>query len=250
MHFLSTQSSRGIVERDFLVDGVPGVLWSPESPADRSAVLFLGHTGGMHKRAPGLVAAAARAVARGLTVVSLDAPGHGDRLADEQVRQASAALRTALEAGAPIGPAVIAHDAAVAARAVPEWRALLDAILALPEFDGASVGFGGVGLGGVTGVLLAAAEPRITALNVADVFVGDEVLDAACRVSVPVLQQTPWDDEHLDRSTVLALFDAFASRQKTLVAHSAGRRIPRPVSDGDSSTEFFRRHFTGAESAA
>ena len=46
LKFLAEVSANGVVERDFIVDGVPGVIWSPTSGAERAAVVLLGHGGG------------------------------------------------------------------------------------------------------------------------------------------------------------------------------------------------------------
>jgi hypothetical protein len=58
LNFLAETSSDGVVDRRFIVGQVPGVLWSPVSPAAGAPLLLMGHGGGLHKRAPGLVARA------------------------------------------------------------------------------------------------------------------------------------------------------------------------------------------------
>ncbi|GAC1640575.1 MAG: hypothetical protein NVS4B6_11740 [Mycobacterium sp.] len=55
MHFTSETSSNGVIERNFVVDGITGVLWSPASGTVGSPLLLAGHSGGMHKKAPGLL---------------------------------------------------------------------------------------------------------------------------------------------------------------------------------------------------
>jgi hypothetical protein len=83
----------------------------------------------------------------------------------------------------------------VAERAVPEWQATLDALLTLPDFDaGTPIGYAGVTLGAVTGLKLAAVEPRIAALSVGAVFVHDALIEAARQITVPVQYRMPWDD--------------------------------------------------------
>ena len=51
-----------------------------------------------------------------------------------------------------------------------------------------------------------------------------------------------WDDEHISRAEGLALFDAFASTEKTLHAN-AGRHKELPRFEADSAARFFARHF-------
>jgi hypothetical protein len=87
---------------------------------------------------------------------------------------------------------------------------------------------------------LVAAEPRITAA----VFggLGAETLsEAAARITVPVEFLLQWDDEHIDRQSGLALFDVFASKEKTLHAN-AGRHVDVPRFEVDSAVRFFGRH--------
>ena len=88
LHFTSTTSD-GIAERTFTLGGISGVLWSPESVTDGAPLLLMGHGGGLHKYAPGLVSQAHRPVARdgsgdGFTAAAMDAPGHDDRPRSEQ----------------------------------------------------------------------------------------------------------------------------------------------------------------------
>lgn len=90
------------------------------------------------------------------------------------------------------------------------------------------------------GVPLTAAEPRITAA----VFgcLGQEFLtEAAARITVPLEFLLQWDDELVDRRSGLALFEAFASKEKSLHANSGGHaEVPR--FEIDSALAFFRRH--------
>src|SRR6266498_1670168 len=90
------------------------------------------------------------------------------------------------------------------------------------------------------GVPFAAAEPRITAAVFG--LVGHETLaEAAAQVTVPVEFLLQWDDELVPREAGLALFDAFASREKTLHANP-GRHTEVPAFELESSARFFTRH--------
>jgi NTE family protein len=103
LHFTSTTTSDGVAERTFTLGEISGVLWSPESASDGAALFLMGHGGGLHKYAPGLVSQPRRAVAGdgsrhesgdGFTVAAIDAPGHGDRpRSDQDQRQVDATRR-------------------------------------------------------------------------------------------------------------------------------------------------------------
>ena len=161
----SETTSNGVSERLFTLGDVPGVLWSPTGATGRRPLVLLGHGGGQHKKAPGLVARAHRYVtARGFAVAAIDALEHGDRPRTEQHERLVAGIRERVAAGEPIGPHLARYNLELSARSVPEWRATLDALQELDGIGpGGPVGFWGVSMGSGIGVPLAAAEPRITA---------------------------------------------------------------------------------------
>jgi hypothetical protein len=214
MQFTAETSSNGVLERNFALDEITGVLWSPTSGTVGAPLLLSGHSGGMHKKAPGLVAGALHCVTTyGFTVAAIDAPGHGDRPRNRQDQRWTEAIHQALAAGESIAPIVIDFNTSLANRAVPEWRATLDALQALPEIGTqAPIGYGGMTLGVVTGLMLTAVESRITALSLGGVFVNDALIEAASKVTVPVEYRIPWDDDEIDHASAIALFDAFASK--------------------------------------
>jgi dienelactone hydrolase len=230
MHFTAETSSNDVVERDFTLGEVTGVLWSPLAGSDHAPLVLMGHGGGLHKKAPGLVSRAHHCVtAYGYTVAAIDAPGHGDRPRTEEDEQARAGLQRALAAGEAERFKSISssYGISLAERAVPEWRAVLDALQELPEIGTqAPIGYGGgITLGTAIGISLTAVEPRIRAAIFGGGFVVHEsLIEAARRVTVPVQFLLPWDDEYVDRQTALALFDAFASKEKTLHANPGDHR--------------------------
>jgi pimeloyl-ACP methyl ester carboxylesterase len=250
MRFTSETTSNGVSERLFTLDHIPGVLWSPAGAVGSRPLVLLGHGGGQHKKAPGLVARARRYVtACGFAVAAIDAPGHGDRPRTEQDERFVAGITERMAAGEPVGPQIARYNAELAARAVPEWQATLDA---LQEVDcvgaGGPVGYWGVSLGSAIGVPLAAAEPRITAAVFG--LAGHETLaEAAALVTVPVEFLMQWDDELVPRDSGLALFGAFASREKTLHANP-GRHVFVPAFELESSERFFARHLLGGGASA
>jgi hypothetical protein len=95
---------------------------------------LMGHGGGLHKKTPALVARAHDTVTIwGHTVVAIDAPGHGDRPRTEEDEQARADLREAMAAGdiRRFESVSVRYATSLAERAVPQWRATLDALQTL-----------------------------------------------------------------------------------------------------------------------
>ena len=247
LHVTAETISDGVSERPFTLGDIPGVLWSPagnvpEDPAhSRRPLVLLAHGGGQHKQAPNVLGRARRlATGCGFAAAAIDAPGSGDRPRTEEDERFIAELREKMAAGEPVGPQIARYNAAQAERAVPEWRATLDALQAQPGLDG-PVGVWGLSMGSATGVPLAAAEPRITAAVFG--LAGRETLaEAAARVTIPV-EFLQWDDELIPRESGLALFDAFVSREKSLHANP-GRHGDVPMFEVESSLRFLGRHLS------
>ncbi len=227
-------------ERHFSLGGIDGVLWTPAADSTGRPLILLGHGGGQHKNAPGVLARARRYVAScDFAAAAIDAPAHGDRQKTEHDERSIAAIRAQIAAGESAWSQVADYNAGLAAQAVPEWRAMLDALQGLDEFGG-PVGYWGVSLGTTIGIPLAAAEPRIFAAVFG--LAGEETLAAAAaRITCPVEFLLQWDDELVPRASGLALFDALGSREKTLHANP-GRHGEVPRFEVDSSEAFFRRH--------
>jgi pimeloyl-ACP methyl ester carboxylesterase len=238
MRFTSEQRlDDGVLEREFTLGEIPGVLWTPGSAP--VPLILSGHNGGLHKRHPRLVARARHYAAEyGFAVAAIDAPGHGDRPRSAVDEQARADLRRTLEAGEPVGEIVDAFIVPLVERAVPEWRTTLDALLSLPEIGGP------VGYEGMTaiGIRLAMVEPRISAVVFfAGGFVPDVLREAARQVTMPLQFLLQWDDEGMERQPTLDLFDAFGTREKTLHANLGGHGGV-PWFEVDDAARFFTRH--------
>jgi dienelactone hydrolase len=235
MRFTSETSSGGVATRLFTLGEIPGVLWTPEQLSGTPPLILLGHGGGQHKQAPGLEARARRFVADGgFAVAAVDAPAHGGRPRTDQVDRIVARLR----GGGDVAPVLVELHTLLAEQSVPEWRAVLDA---LPEHLGAGpVGYWGMSLGCGLGVPLIAAEPRIRA---AVLGLNGDATGAAARITVPVEFLVQWDDQLVPRAASLALFDRFASAEKTLHANPGGHGEV-PAFEVDSSIRFFSRHLS------
>jgi dienelactone hydrolase len=242
LQFTAESLADGMVERDFTVGDVPGVLWSPASGPGRAPLVLMGHGGGTHKKAPAMAGRARLLVTGcGFHVAVIDAPGHGGRPRTAHDEREIAALLRARAAGEPEGPVVVCYNAHLAERAVPEWQATLDALQELPGIgaDG-PVGYFGLNMGTAIGVPLTAADPRITAAVFGQHW-PDALAAAARKITIPVEFVLQWDDEHIPREAGLALFDAFASAEKTLHAN-AGRHKELPRFEAGSAVRFFARH--------
>jgi dienelactone hydrolase len=255
VRIVSEVESQGVVEQRFELevagDRIPGVLWSPADATGARPLVLMGHGNSQHKRVDTHLARARNYVTRlGFAVAAIDAPGHGDRPRTGEDEQARADLRQAMAAGETerVESISVRYGAALAQRAVPEWQATLDALQQLPKIGTeAPIGYGGgITLGTGIGIPLTAIDHRITAAIFGGGFVVDEALiEAAKRITVPIQFLLPWDDEHVARQSALALFDAFASKEKTLHANPGDHRNVRWFG---LDNEFLARHLgrTGA----
>jgi dienelactone hydrolase len=240
MRFICETSSGGVREQLFTHGQIPGVLWTSEGAAGTCPLILMGHGGGQHKKAPGLVTLARHFVAEcGFAVVAADVPGHGDRPEDEQYSRIAAENQARVEAGEELAPLIAGFQALVARQTVPEWRTVLDAVRQLGDVGAGPVGYWGVSLGCGLGVPFVAAEPRVRAavLGLGGALASAE---AAARITIPVEFLVQWDDERVPRTQSLALFDALASAEKTLHANPGEHGVP--AFELDSTLRFFARH--------
>ncbi|MET9312099.1 alpha/beta hydrolase [Kribbella sp. NPDC003505] len=231
----------GVVEREFTLDDVPGILWVPGSSSAPLPLILLGHPGGLRKMYPRLMDRARQCAQLGFATATIELPGSGDRPRLADVEQARADLRQALATGEPVGEIVDRLIFPLVEQAVPEWQAALDALLSLPEVGG-PVGYSGGVL--AVGIRLAVVEPRIAAAGFfAGSYVPEGMFDEARRITVPLHVLLQWDDEGNDRQHALDLFDAFGSQEKTLQANMGGHTgVPKFA--GDDAARFFVRHLS------
>ncbi|GAY11780.1 alpha/beta hydrolase [Pseudonocardia sp. N23] len=229
-----------VLERRFTLDGIPGILWMPGAAPAPAPLILLGHPGGLDRMYPRLVARAQACAAQGWAAATIELPWSGDRPPSAAAEEVRAELRRAIQAGERVGEDVVDRLVLpLVDAAVPEWRAALDTLLALPGIGGPA-GFAG----GVIsiGVRLAVVEPRIAAAVLfAGSFVPRAVVEEARRVTVPLLVLLQWDDEGNDRQMALDLFDALGSAEKTLHANMGGH-TGVPAFEGDDGNRFFARH--------
>ena len=243
MHFTSERRLDDVVlERDFILGEVPGILWTPATAAAPTPLILLGHPGGVRRMYPRLVARARDAAERGHATVTIELPGSGDRPPSPAAERARADLRNAIQAGERPSEAVVESlILPLVDEAVPEWQAVLDAVLGLPEIGG-PVGYSGGVI--AVGIRLAVVEPRIVAAGLfAGSFVPRSMFDEARRITIPLHVLLQWDDEGNDRQLALDLFDAFGSTEKSLHANMGGH-TGVPAHAGENAAGFFSRHLT------
>ncbi|MCF3132126.1 dienelactone hydrolase family protein [Streptomyces olivochromogenes] len=241
MQFTSEQRlDDGVLEREFTLNEIPGILWTPGSASAPAPLILLGHPGGLHKMYPRLAARARHSAAQGFAAATIELPGSGDRPRSAVAEQARTDLRRALEAGEPVSNEIVDRLVLpLVEKAVPEWQAALNALLSLPEIGG-PVGYSGGVM--AIGIRLAVVEPRISAAVLfAGSFVPAAMFEEARQVTIPLHVLLQWDDEGNDRQAALDLFDAFGSKEKTLHANLGGH-TGVPQFAGDAAAQFLTRH--------
>ncbi|MFD8479978.1 dienelactone hydrolase family protein [Kitasatospora sp. NPDC059673] len=243
MHFTAERRlDDAVLEREFTLGGIPGILWTPvPGSAPAPLILISPPPLGLRKMYPRLAGRARYYAAEyGFASATIELPGSGERPGWPAAEQARADLRRAMEAGEPVGEEIVnALILPLVERAVPEWRAALDALLELPGIGGPVGCEGGIIS---IGVRLAAVEPRIAA---AGLFAGSRVpaaiVEEARQVTIPLQVLLQWDDEGNPRQAALDLFDAFGSKEKTLHANMGGH-TGVPQFELDAGARFFARH--------
>src|SRR5580658_4096172 len=186
MRFTSETSSGGVREQLFTLGEIPGVLWTPDGAAGARPLILMGHGGGQHKKAPGIVARARRFVTEcGFAVVAVDAPGHGGRPVTEEQGRLISEMRARMQTGGEVTTLLAGLHTLLAGLAVPEWRGVWDAVAELGHVGAGPVGYWGVSMGCGLGVPFIAAEPRIRAA-VLGLNGAETSAEAAAQITVPV----------------------------------------------------------------
>ena len=256
MQFSSESSEQGVTERAFNVvvagESVPGIIWAPEGASGPRPLLLIGHGGTQHKRID-TVLARARSFVRhhGYAVVAIDAPGHGDRTTPEAAAAARDALtQRMVERSREMNVEMSRQMAERNLRAVPEWKATLDAVQKLDFVGDGPVGYWGVSMGTAIGVPFVASEPRVKAavFGLAGIREPNSLFEAAARsITIPILFIFQWHDQLVSRDAGIALFDAFASREKTMHINPGGH-LGIPEFERDDYARFLVRHIGSAAS--
>jgi dienelactone hydrolase len=250
MNITREHSENGVTERLFELEVagavVPGALWTPEGARGARPLVLFGHGGGQHKRAPAALGTAMRYTqALGWAVVALDAPDHGARVAPGDAERVAQRERELIARSGGMRGEALASALRRAATHRLEWQATLDAVQALDVVGAAGpVGYQGLSMGAILGLPLLASEPRIkaAALGLVGIAGADHPLaEAARRITIPIELVMQWDDAFVPRAEALALFDALASREKSLHANPGGH-AEVPLFERASRESFFLRH--------
>jgi len=226
---------RGVVERDFVVGDVPGVLWSPEGSTGGGPLVLLGHGAWLDKRIQYLVSFARRLVRHhGIAAASIDLFGHGSRMAEE---------------GNPDVTSMWLKPE-ITDQAVAEWHAVPAALDDAEGWGRAGLGYFGLSMGTLLGLPFVASEPRVQAavLGLAGLTapMRDRLAADAARLACPVLFLLQWDDELFPRQGVLDLFDAIGTRDKRLHANP-GRHVQVPRAEFDAAEAFLAQRLRPAQ---
>ena len=244
----------GVVQRDFELQvagqTVPAVIWAPRDAAGPRPLICMGHGGSQHKKTPGIRSRAVEyAQQLGWATLAIDAPGHGDRISREEAAELTREVGDRVTGRAPATLDGTRMKAMIerTRSAVPEWKAALDAALAL-DYVGAHspVGYWGVSMGTAIGVPFVASEPRIRCaiFGLAGLRPdASEFAEAARRIEIPVEFVFQWDDPVAPREHGLALFDAFGSKDKSMHINPGGH-LDIPAHERGAWTAFFRRHLS------
>jgi dienelactone hydrolase len=220
IEWLAEVPAPGARQRRFTLsrDGrsVPGVLWTPRDGTGPWPLVLIGH-GGSGSKDEDYVVRLGRGLAtrHQVAAAAIDGPVHGDRRSEPH---ATPHLVIAQFAQLWSGDGDAMTDAMVA-----DWRAVLDALLELPELRTGTVGWWGVSMGTIIGLPVVAAEPRINAAVLGLMGLTGptraRIERDAPRVRCPVLFLVQWDDEMFHRDDAFALWEALGTADRRLHVH-------------------------------
>jgi len=224
---------------------VPTVLWRPRLEV-RPPVALLAHGGSGYKTDEFILRMAGLLLARGIAVLAIDAPFHGDRSLPD------GGQRSYLDHMARQGLAEVYEEACA------DWAAALD-VAGGHAVDTNRVAFVGLSMGSNFGFPLCAQlgdRLRCAVVGKLGLVVADgypsivaapaTVSAAAQRLNAPVLMHMQWDDEVFTRDGQLALFDLIGTSNKQLHARPGPHGFTHPE-DEQSWVSFVARHL-GARS--
>lgn len=202
---------------------VPGTVWTPATHKGPVPLVLMGHGGSGHRHSDRIVSMAAELTRAGCAVAAIDGPYHGERVAS---------LLTPAEYQAKIAAEGIGT---VLDRIAEDWLATSGLLMDCGIAERARVAYFGLSMGTRFGLAAAAAlgsalrcavfgkfGTRANAALDPGLNAPRRALDAAARITAPVLFHLQWDDELFPRAGQLELFDAFASPAKELHGFAGG----------------------------
>ena len=107
MQFTSLQRFDNVIEREFTLGEIRGILWTPvrASAAEPVPLILAGQPGGaasLEQMRPRLLPRANAIAQTGFATATIELPGAGDRLPPHGVAEARTELREAVSAGKPV----------------------------------------------------------------------------------------------------------------------------------------------------
>ena len=248
MDIVSETASHGVVERRFDLkvgnDVVPGLVWVPEGATGTRPKVLFGHGGSQHKKVAHIRSFAKRLAEHGWASVAIDAPDHGDRAPAEdlELEPMERAVNSQKRMRSLTGEQLKARQQ----QAVAEWQATLDAAEQLPDVGDGPTGYWGVSMGTIFGVPLLAAEPRIrcAVLGLMGVGGGGRTYeDKARSITIPLQFLVQWQDELMPPDRGIALYEAFGSTEKMLIANQGAHAAVPPYVFAVNDA-FYQRHLS------
>lgn len=216
-----------VSRRSFLIHRtagpVPCTVWTPTSRSGPVPMVLLGHGGSGDRHSARITSTAVRLVSAGIAAAAIDGPYHGERVAsplsvaEYQARIGAEGIDTVLD------------------RMTGDWTATRDLLVETGIAEPTRLAYFGLSMGTRYGLDAAAdlapglrcavfgkfgtqatpeMDPRLQA--------PDRALQAASRITAPVLFHVQWDDEIFPRAGQFELFDAFAGAAKELHAFAGG----------------------------
>src|SRR5918999_6220085 len=97
----------GVLEREFTLGEIPGIVWTPGSASAPVPLILLGHPPlGLRKMYLRLAGRARHCAVEGFAAATIELPGSGDRPRWVAAEQARADLRRAMADNDPVGEIV------------------------------------------------------------------------------------------------------------------------------------------------
>jgi dienelactone hydrolase len=205
------------------VGQVPGTVWIPVARSKPGALVLLGHGGSGDRHSSRITSMAARLNSAGIAAAAIDGPFHGERVkprlsnSEYQARIAADGIDAVLD------------------RMAGDWVATCDVLTDAGIAERANLGYFGLSMGTRFGLASAVALAPGVRCAVFGKFgtqsspdmnpalqAPARALDAASRISIPILFHLQWHDEVFPRAGQLELFDAFASSVKELHGFAGG----------------------------
>lgn len=233
----------GTIEHAFTIErsgaAVPGILWQPAESRGPTPLVLMGHGGSGHKRNDRMVMLGQMfGEVYGWCAAAIDGPVHGDRgpVTDPATDPAYTKMWQEED---PVGGMIA------------DWKAVLDALMALDAVDPERIGYWGVSMGTMFGLPYVASDARVrvavlgkagmSGTSVTRSNIAPHFEHYAPQVNQPVLFSIQWDDERFERAGQLDLYDRLGSADKRLHAYP-GVHVDNGPEAFEFQAAFLRRY--------